>query len=465
MTRDGIRRRPALGSRLVIAFVAVAVLAVLVLAGLMLWRTRSTVGELARDRQQASADAIAETLAIAYRSGGGWTGVDAHPAQMLSTQAAAELTVTDPSGATLTLASSMGMMPHLSPAPGGPERTAPVVVDGRTVGIVRLRFASSGLAEAETHVRDALGSTIFLGTAAAAAVALLIAVPTSARIVRPLRRLTGVARSLGDGRSGARAGGHDDPGELGALNAAFDEMAERLEAQDTARRHLATDIAHELRTPLTLLRGSCEEVIDGIAAPSIERFTQMHDDVLRLSRLVDDLSSLADADAALTEPFLALTRCDLAAVAAVAADAVTPMFDARGQRIERRLEPAPVFGDARRLEQVVTNLLTNAAKYAPESTTVTVRTESAGGTARLRVIDQGGGLDPAEWASVLGRFTRGPNATGVAGSGIGLAVVDQLVRAHHGTVGFERSAAGFAVSVSLPVQRSPRTTRRPRFFG
>ena len=95
-------------------------------------------------------------------------------------------------------------------------------------------------------------------------------------------------------------------------------MADRLEANETARRNVVTDLAHELCTPLTILQGNCEEIIEGIAAPTLERFVQMHDDVLRLGRLVQDLNTLADADAdaARSERQLGQEPCDLADIAA-----------------------------------------------------------------------------------------------------------------------------------------------------
>lgn len=99
-----------------------------------------------------------------------------------------------------------------------------------------------------------------------------VAVPLSRRIIRPLRRVTDAARLVGRGDPTARAGHHDAPGELGELAQAFDDMAERLEANEAARRNVVTDLAHELRTPLTVLQGNCEEVIDGITAPTLEGF-------------------------------------------------------------------------------------------------------------------------------------------------------------------------------------------------
>ena len=277
--------------RLIGGFVAVAVVAVFVLAGLTLWRTKHSVGQLARERQQATAEAIADTLGLAYQQGGGWDTVDPHPAMMLAVQAGASLTVVDTNGTMLVLRNTMGNMPQMATNAHGPTRTASVIVNGEQVGTAQVTFVSGELAQAEMHVRDALSGTVAIGALIAAVVAALVAAPIALRIVRPLRRVTDAAQRLGNGDANARAGEHRAPGEIGTLNRTFDAMAERLQANDVARRNLAADVAHELRTPLTLLQGGCEEIIDGITEPSIEHFVQMHDDVLRLRRLVDDLGT------------------------------------------------------------------------------------------------------------------------------------------------------------------------------
>lgn len=438
-------------------FSLAAVAAVLAFAGLTLWRTRATVDDLTRDRQQATADAIADTLALAYRTSGSWDHVDVHPAEMLAAQADADLSVTDPAGSDLDLHSSMGPMPGVrATAASGPQRSAEILVDGRHIGTVRLTFTETDVAEAETHVRDTLRSTVLIGALLAAVAAALVAMPLAARIVRPIRRITDTAARLGSGDGAARAGGHDAPGELGELASTFDDMAERLGAHDAARRNLAADVAHELRTPLTLLQGSCEEVLDGIAEPTIERFAQMHDDLLRIRRIVDDLGHLADADAALAEQRLTLlTRCDLADIAGRAAAIVAPMIDGNDQPLVRHLDSVTVHGDPHRLEQIVVNLLTNAAKYSPAGSSITIATRGHRDHATITVADHGAGIPDDELPRIFERFYRGADARTTAGSGIGLAVVDQLVRAHGGSTTVASSADGTTFTINLPLPPGP----------
>ncbi len=439
--------------RLIGGFVAVAVVAVFVLAGLTLWRTKHSVGQLARERQQATAAAIADTLGLAYQQGGGWDTVDPHPAMMLAVQAGASLAVVDSNGNTIELRNTMGNMPQMATNAHGPTRTAAVIVDGDRVGTAQVTFLSGELAQAEMHVRDALSGTVAIGALIAALVAAVVAAPIALRIVRPLRRVTDAAQRLGDGDATARAGEHRAPGEIGTLNRTFDAMAERLEANDVARRNLAADVAHELRTPLTLLQGGCEEIIDGITEPSMEHFVQMHDDVLRLRRLVDDLGTLAEADAALAGANVAVERCDLAEIAAGAADALRPLAEANQQQVHRQLEAAIINGDPARLTQIVTNLMTNAIKFTPPGGTIdlVVRQNPEQREATLTVSDNGPGIPIEDRPHVFERFYRSDSTRPVAGSGIGLAVVAQLVKAHAGTVELVDSTVGTTITVTFPM--------------
>ncbi len=444
--------RSPLAVRLIGGFVAVAVVAVFVLAGLTLWRTKHSVGQLARERQQATADAIADTLGLAYQQSSGWDAADPHLAMMFAVQAGASLTVVDNNGSALELRNTMGNMPPMATDAHGPVRIAPVIVQGEQVGTAQVTFVSGELAQAEMHVRDALSGTIAIGALIAALVAALIAAPIALRIVRPLRRVTDAAQRLGDGDATARAGEHRAPGEIGTLNRTFDTMAERLQANEVARRNLAADVAHELRTPLTLLQGGCEEIIDGITEPTIEHFVQMHDDVLRLRRLVDDLSTLAEADDALAGPNIAIQRCDLAEIAASAADALGPLAEANQQQVNRQLEPGIIDGDPNRLNQIVTNLLTNAIKFTQVGGTieVAVRQHPAQRQATLTVSDNGPGIALGDRSHVFERFYRSDSSRLIAGSGIGLAVVAQLVKAHRGTVELVDTPIGTTIAATFP---------------
>jgi two-component system sensor histidine kinase BaeS len=210
---------------------------------------------------------------------------------------------------------------------------------------------------------------------------------------------------------------------------------------------VVADVAHELRTPVTILRGQTEQLLDGIAEPTTAALVSLHDEVLRLERLTDDLATLSAADAA----GLALRTApiDLATLTRSAVEAMNATFDDAGLHVDLHVDPDAagrviIDADATRLTQVVTNLLTNAAKFTPPGGTVVVTVTRQGADAVLIVADTGPGVPADELPHLFERFWRGRAAGSRGGTGIGLAVVHALVTAHGGTVTADSPAGGGA---------------------
>jgi two-component system sensor histidine kinase BaeS len=244
------------------------------------------------------------------------------------------------------------------------------------------------------------------------------------------------------------------PGELGDLAAAFDAMAASLDQQEQLRQAMVADVAHELRTPIAVLQAETEALVDGVRAADLEAFTSLHDEALRMGRMVEDLQALASADAA----GLSLERVpvDLATVASEAAGTLAGRFRSSGLKLDPSLEPVVVIGDATRLHQVFSNLLANACKFTPAGGEVRLTVSAEGSRARIEVSDTGPGIPPGEQDHVFDRFYRGRSGRRSGGSGIGLAVVKQLVDAHDGEVLLETSPSGGARFVVL-LPRAPTT--------
>jgi two-component system, OmpR family, sensor histidine kinase BaeS len=209
-------------------------------------------------------------------------------------------------------------------------------------------------------------------------------------------------------------------------------MADALVAQEQLRRDLVADVAHELRTPVAVLQANTEALLDGLVAHTPEQTASLHEEAVRLGRLVGDLQTLAAAEAAALQ--LSLAECDLGGIAARAAEEFQASFSAASIRFEWRLERAVVLGDPGRVHQVIANLLSNALKFTPSGGEVQLTLSAAGGTARLEVSDSGPGIAPGDLPHVFDRLWRGTRAAGTVGSGIGLAVAAELARAHQGSI-------------------------------
>jgi two-component system sensor histidine kinase BaeS len=439
-----------LGLRLAAAFIAVALAAIGVLTAVVLLVDRNDVSHLAKSQRDTTAEAISMELADAYRARGGWDGADLQPAVALAEDADVGLALYDTSGATVLTAGPQ----HLFKQPDSTlaER---VIASGepgaapRIVGRMHLAFPSGGLTLAERHLRSVLIAAVGWSAGLAAAVALIVAVIVARAFIGPIRRLSGAARALGAGVSAARVGPDAGPGELGELGRTFDSMAESLEREDKLRRALIADVAHELRTPVAILQADTEALVDGLSTPTTETLESLHEETLRLARMVEDLQTLASAEAA----GLHMDRrlLDLARVASEAADSLGSRFQAAGIQLRPDLPPTMVSGDPYRLRQVVTNLLSNAAKFTPPGGRVTLRVGRDGNDAVVEVTDTGPGVPAEEQPLIWDRFYRGSAGRMAAGTGIGLAVVKELASAHGGSVTLDSPPGGGArFTVRIP---------------
>jgi DNA-binding response OmpR family regulator len=148
---------------------------------------------------------------------------------------------------------------------------------------------------------------------------------------------------------------------------------------------------------------------------------------------------------------LARRPCDLADLAAVAADSLARRFEAAGLTLDRRLAASPVLADPHWLHQVITNLLTNALKFTPAGGHVTISTGPSGADAILRVTDTGTGIPADDLPRIFDRFWRGQRAAQVSGSGIGLAVAAELAQAHGGRLtAHSEPEHGTEMTLTLP---------------
>jgi two-component system sensor histidine kinase BaeS len=432
-----------LGRRLLAAFLLVALssVAALTVAALVATDRGLATAELQEQRQVSTR--VAAAAADAYARSGTWNHADLAGASALADAAGARLVVRDAVGGMVWPGHGMGSG-MAGPHGGDDVVESDVMVGAERVGSVRLAFVA-GVPQGRTVAWS------WVAGAAAAALLASVGVSTyvSRRLARPLITLASAARRFAAGERTARARVRA-PGELGEVAMAFDTMADEVVWAETVRRRLSADIAHELRTPLAGLQAGLEELRDGLSPADPARLAALHDQTLRLGRTVQDLAELSAAESAALS--LHLEDTDLAGVVAAALAAQRPRLEAAGLTVtadaERRV---PVRGDPDRLHQVVANLLTNAARYCRPGDRLHLGARVQEGVAVLTVADTGPGIAPDEVPRVFERLWRGRGASRISGSGIGLAVVRELVAAHGGTVILDSPAgSGVTVTIRLP---------------
>jgi two-component system sensor histidine kinase BaeS len=444
-------RRDTLGLRLALAFLGVALAAVVLLAGLAAAFAAADVSSLAARQRTDLATAVSVAAGAAWDRTGSWASADLSPVLGLAANSGLDIEIRDAAGR--TVAASPGFAASTEPA-----STAPVTARGQRIGTAAAAFTGSGLGAADNVLRAALLRAIAGAAGLAALLALLTGLAVARRITRPVARLIAVTRSMASGDRSSRAGDAGARGELRDLAAAFDQMADTLDREDQIRRDVVAGLAHELRTPIAVLQAGHEALLDGVTEPTPEELGSLRDEVLRLARMVGDLQTLAAADAASLR--LERHRTDLADIAAEAAGSLARRFEAAGVALRRELSAAPVLGDPRWLHQVVTNLLGNALKFTPAGGVVTIITRADGPDAVLEVTDTGIGIPAAELPHIFERFWRGAGAAQTSGSGIGLAIAAELARAHGGTLTASSTPGrGTALTLALPRAGKPPAIR------
>ena len=442
--------------RLALTFVAVAVLAVALVAVLAVIFTERDINTLVQQRRSGLVESLAADAVSTYNTGKpGWYDVDLTPALQLAATQGAQAAVLDDRGR-IVASSLVGRVR----SPGDVSR--PLTLAGRQIGTLLVHFTSQGLTASANSLRTSLVSAVVGAAGLAAVLALLVALGVAQRITRPVIRLIESARAMSRGDRQARVG--DVPGapaELRDLAVTFDQMADTITAEERLRRNLVADVAHELRTPVAVLQANTEALLDGLRPHTREQTASLHEEAVRLGRMVEDLQTLAAAEAAALQ--LRLEPCDLAEIAEAAASDWQASFAAAGIGFCRQLEPVTVLADPGRMHQVITNLLSNAHKYTPRGGRACMVLARSGGHARLSVTDTGPGITTADQQHVFDRLWRGAHLSHAPGSGIGLAVAAGLIRAHQGTIEVvSEPGHGSAFTVSLPVVAGETAARPSR---
>jgi two-component system sensor histidine kinase BaeS len=282
--------------------------------------------------------------------------------------------------------------------------------------------------------------------------AVVVACVVAMRLSRPLSRLTEVARRMEHGEIETRATAPGGGRETAELAHTIDRLAAALRRQEEVRRGTVADITHELRNSMVGIIGRVETLEDGMADDEEAVLAAMKTDSRRVTRLIGDISRLAEAQ----RPALLVRQrpLDLAEFAHERVAAWSRRSQAASVELECLAVPAVVQGDGLRMLQILDNLLANALRYTDPGGEVIVSVTRRAGEAVLEVADTGIGIDPADLGRIFERFVRlSPARERVSdGTGVGLAVVRELTLAHQGRLEVEsRPGVGSAFRVIFPL--------------
>ncbi len=413
-------------------------------------------------------DQVAAQLADYYALNGTWDGVGTFFEESGMMGGRGMMRGYGP-GRRITLADALGnVVADSTGAAGGQlpanqlSRGVPITVRGQRVGTL-LASGASGLqpmggmmGAPEQAFLDRVNRAVLLAGLAAGALALLLGFVVFRGITAPLSRLTYAARAVATGDLTQRVQIHSRD-EIADLGSAFNSMAETLQRGEQLRREMTADIAHELRTPLSVIQGSLEAVLDGVYPADAEHIQPALDQAQLLARLVEDLRTLALAEAGQ----LSLDRQPTDAVKLVKRVVASFEPQAADKRVTLVVDTPPalprVQADGQRIAQVLTNLLGNALRYTPENGRVDVQLRAEARSVLITVADTGPGISAGDLPHVFDRFyradkSRARDPSNGGGSGLGLAIARSIVTAHGGRIWAEsKTGQGTALAFTLPV--------------
>jgi signal transduction histidine kinase len=462
-------------ARLILAFLLVSITGVALAAGISYWLTQREFMQLFYDQTR---DRFVAEATQYYLTRGSWQGVEASlrfrsfEGRQSQRDPGATPEPRDPNAprperndpgrqfpSYFALADRGGRV--LIGASGIPSDTlltaaqlsggTPVEVNDDQVGTV----VSAGLpplGPLEESYLNRTNRALLYAAAGSTLLALFLGIFLARTLTHPLRDLTVAIRAMagGDLKQVVKVSSTD---ELGALAAAFNHMSADLDTLTRSRRQMTADIAHDLRTPLTVIGGYMESMRDGVLKPTQERLAIVGGEVQHLQRLVNDLGTLAQAEAG--ELRLNREGLDPAGLLRTMAKTYQPLAEKQGitVAVEALADLPRIDADPDRLTQVFGNLVTNALRHTPKGGVITFRAQAAGNAVALTVSDTGEGIAPEDLPRVFDRFYRGDTARTTHGeSGLGLAIAKSIVEMHGGTIAAESAPGqGATMRVTLPI--------------
>jgi signal transduction histidine kinase len=456
--------------RLTLAFVAVTLVGVAIVALLTDWSAGSEFRQFLNRQEIVAQSGLTDDLAAYYERNRTWSGVELVLGNQPSAAGPGRGQGAMRGRPGLVLADAVGLVVYdergnragnaISPE----ERTSAIPIkdaDGRTVGLL-LPTGGPGrgqMQQSEQDFLDQLRQTLAMAALLAGGIGILMGLIMSRMLAAPLSNLAQAARAFAaqNWKHRVHVQGAD---EIAEVAREFNAMAETIANAEALRRNLMADVAHELRTPLTVLQGNLRAILDGVYPLELAEIATLYDETRLLNRLVDDLRELALAEAGRLS--LDLQEIDLRAICQVAKADFASAADAQGIQLTADLFDGPlatVCADPDRVGQALRNLMANAIRHTPRGGSVKISMQPlAYDTIRLEVADSGEGIMPEDLPHIFDRFYRGDKSRSRAsgGIGLGLAITKAWVETMKGKIGVESKAGlGSRFWITFPQSHLP----------
>jgi two-component system, OmpR family, sensor histidine kinase BaeS len=444
----------SLRGRLTLSYVLVALLCVLLVSVLANGVLESSFRRYVKDGLEKSARQVVTQVGAQVGDGGSWDRDAISAIGMSALEQGMIVKVTNLSGITVwdAMVHNNGMcvqmLAHMAQNMESryrnwhgmyTEKVYPLRAGFRDQGAVTIGYYGPFfLNDQELAFINALNRLLVAIAVAALALSVGAGFLMARRITVPLAEVAAATQGIASGNREVAITRKTRVRELDGIAAAVNDLARALGEQEALRRRLTADMAHELRTPLATLQSHLEALQDGVWEPDADRLSVLHEEVMRINRLVAQLEQLAryEGDGLV----LSKVSTDVAALVQGVVRNHEPQFRDKG--ISLRFLPvpagaaAPVPADPDKICQAVINLLSNALKYTAAGGSVEVRVEPRDGSVEIGVTDTGIGIEAADLPRVFERFYRvdSSRSRATGGAGIGLSIAKAIVDAHGGTI-------------------------------
>lgn len=316
-------------------------------------------------------------------------------------------------------------------------------------------FGEWNATERDMGFKNTLNQAFFISIVAAMLFAFGISLILSRELTTPLVKITKVSNQMRDGNLAIRSEINSSTVEIHQLSTSINYLAETLQQQEMLRKRMTSDMAHEIRTPLATLQTHVEALMDGIWEPTAERLKSCHEEILRLTKMVDNLQDLAR----LEQANLRLNKTDfnLSTTLHRIIETFEPQYRKKNLKIVTHITPGiEVFMDEDKIKQIMFNLLSNAYKYSMQEGKVEITLKTNEKEILLSVEDEGIGISKEDLPHIFERFYRGEASRSreTGGAGIGLTITKTLIEAHDGRITVESGTGkGSVFMVKFPKSR------------
>ncbi len=309
-------------------------------------------------------------------------------------------------------------------------------MDNETIGYLLIRNPVPELTPRQKNFLDQINAALLYASLGGIILAVILGLVLTKSLLKPLENLNMAIKKMGEGELSQDVVVKSDD-ELGQVIQTFNQMSKTIAKATQRREQMTADIAHELRSPLTVISGYLEALQEGALAPTPERIETIKAEVDQLNRLVNDLRTLALADAG--QLSIIISEIDLRALFTRLENAFNLI--ARSKQVQLKFSCDPniqnVYADEGRIIQALSKLIKNALRHTPAGGKITTTAEaSQSNQIVFKVKDTGQGIAPEKQHHLFERFYRVESSrqTTEGETGLGLSIVKAIIEAHHGQV-------------------------------